>query len=87
MGLMKELALLPVAPLRFTVWVAEQVTGEVDRSEYSAGAGVQKLEEIEEARAKGEIDEERARELEGQVLEQQLGGSPTAQDEESGEGG
>lgn len=87
MGLMKELALLPVAPLRFTVWVAEQVTDEVDRSEYSAGAGVQKLEEIEEARAKGEIDEERARELEGQVLEQQLGGSPTAQDEESGEGG
>lgn len=87
MGLMKELALLPVAPLRFTVWVAEQVTDEVNRSEFSAGAGVQKLEEIEEARAKGEIDDERARELEGQVLEQQLGASPTAPDEESGEGG
>ena len=87
MGLIKELALLPVAPLRFTVWVSEKVTEEVDRSQLSAGAGVQKLDEIEEAREKGELDEEQAREREGQVIEEQVGGSPTAQNEESSERG
>ncbi len=72
MGLIKELVLLPVSPLRFTVWVADQVADEADRQEFSAGAGVQQLEEIEEARKRGEIDEEEAAEREGEIIEGQV---------------
>ncbi len=71
MGLFKELALLPAAPLRFTVWVADKVAEEADRKEYSPAAGVQKIEEIEEKRERGEIGEDEAAEVEGRILEQQ----------------
>lgn len=71
MGLFKELALLPAAPLRFTVWVADKVAEEADREEYSPAAGVQKIEEVEEKRERGEIGEDEAAEIEGRILEQQ----------------
>jgi Gas vesicle protein G len=83
-GLIKELVLLPVAPLRFTVWVADQVAQEADRKQYSPGAGVQQLEEIEEARESGELDEEKAKELEGKVIEQQTSPARLSADEEEG---
>jgi hypothetical protein len=72
LGLIKELTLLPVAPLRFTVWVADKVAEETDRKEYSPAAGVQKIEEIEEMRERDEIEEEEAAEIEGEILEQQM---------------
>jgi hypothetical protein len=72
MGLISQLALLPVAPLRFTVWVADKVAEEVQRQEFSPGAGVRKLEEIQRARERGEISEEEAAEREGQIIEQQM---------------
>lgn len=34
MGLLKELALLPLAPVRGTVWVADQLAQEADRRLY-----------------------------------------------------
>ncbi len=71
MGLIKELALLPAAPLRFTLWVSERVADEVESQEYSAGAVVQKIDEIEEARERGELGEDEAAEMEGRTLEQQ----------------
>jgi hypothetical protein len=83
-GLIKELVLLPVAPLRFTVWVADQVAEEADRKQYSSGAGVQQLEEIQEARESGELDEEKAEELEGKVIEQQTSPARLSVDEEEG---
>jgi hypothetical protein len=87
-GLIKELALLPVAPLRFTVWVSEKVAEEADRKQHSPGAGVQQLEAIEEARERGEIDEEEAAELEGKIIEQQMTrAGPAADEEEGAEGG
>src|ERR671935_329008 len=48
LGLIKELVLLPAAPLRFTVWVADKVAEEAERKEFSPAAGVQKIDEIEE---------------------------------------
>jgi hypothetical protein len=86
-GLIKELVLLPVAPLRFTVWVAEQVADEADRQQYSAGAGVRQLDEIEEGRQSGELSEDDAGELEGKVIEQQLSARPTSEREEDAQGG
>jgi hypothetical protein len=72
MGLIKELALLPAAPLRFTFWVADKLNEEVQRQEYSPAAGVRKIEELEEKRERGEIDEEEAAEVEGEIIEQQV---------------
>ena len=70
--MIKQLLLLPVAPLRFTVWVADKVAEEAERQEYSPGAGVRKLEEIQRARERGEISEQEAAELEGRIIEQQM---------------
>jgi Gas vesicle protein G len=69
-GVIKEMALLPVAPLRLTVWVADKVAEQVDREQNSPQARVRRLREIEDARARGELDEEQAAELEARVLEQ-----------------
>jgi cell division protein FtsB len=64
----KELSLLPVAPLRFTVWVAEKVAEQVDQQQNSPQARVRQLREIEQARTRGELTEEQAAELEAQVI-------------------
>lgn len=69
MSLLKELALLPVAPLRFTVWVAQQVADEADRQQRGPGAPARRLHRIDEARRRGELDEDEAATLEGRVLE------------------
>lgn len=74
MGLIRELTLLPVAPLRFTVWVAGKVAEEADRRQYSPAAFVQRLREVEDAHARGELDDAQAAELEAQVITQASGG-------------
>jgi hypothetical protein len=82
-GLLKELVLLPVAPLRFTIWTADKVAAEADRQQYSTGAGVRQIDEIEEAREKGEIGEEEAEALEGKIIEGQARRArPSAAEEE-----
>lgn len=80
MGVIKEILLLPAAPVRLSLWATEKVTEEAKRQHYSAGAGVGRLQAIQRAREEGRISDERAAELEGEVLEQQVGrpqsGSP-----------
>ncbi|MBB4662238.1 gas vesicle protein GvpG [Conexibacter arvalis] len=80
MGLIKELVLLPVAPLRFTVWVGDKLAEEVDRQHNSPAATVRELEEIEQARARGELDAEEAAQRESEALDRQLSG-PGADEE------
>jgi hypothetical protein len=75
---MRELALLPVAPLRFTVWVAEKVAEEADQKMNSPAAHVQQLRAIEEAHERGELDDEQAAELEAEVIAQASGGGASA---------
>lgn len=81
MGLIKEIVRLPTAPVRFSVWVAGKVADEAERQHFSTGAGVRRLQEIDQARSEGRLDEEKAAELEGQVLDEQL---QAAQNRESG---
>jgi hypothetical protein len=71
-GLIKELVLLPVAPVRGVLWVTERIAEEVERKQFTPAAAVQHLEEIDQQRRRGELDEETAREREEQVIEQQL---------------
>ena len=70
MGLLTNLLLLPLAPVRFTVWVAEQVNEETERRRASPGAVAQRLAALEEARERGDLDAEDAERLQGEVIEQ-----------------
>ena len=54
MGLFKELALLPLAPVRGTAWVAEQIAEEADRRLYDE-------ENIKREMVQLEIDAEEGR--------------------------
>jgi Gas vesicle protein G len=72
MGLIKELVLLPVAPVRGTLWVAERISDQVEQERYSSGAAVQQLDHLEEAKERGELDEQEAAERQEQVIEEQL---------------
>jgi hypothetical protein len=84
-GLIKELVLLPVAPLRGTIWVAEKISEQAEREHLSESAGVEQIDQIGEARERGEINEDRAEEAEEEVLERQL--SRVAQPKEDSGGG
>jgi hypothetical protein len=77
-GVMKELALLPIAPLRFTVWVSGKVAAEADQKVNSPQAHAQRLREIDEARQRGELDEAQAAELEAEVIARASGGGASA---------
>jgi Gas vesicle protein G len=72
MGLIKEIVLLPFAPVRGTVWVAERIADEVEREQYGPENAVKKLDRIEEAKKRGELDEPEADKRQEEVIEQQV---------------
>jgi cytochrome c-type biogenesis protein CcmH/NrfG len=87
-GLIKELTLLPLAPLRFTMWVGEKVAEEVDREQSSPQAHMQQLREIDEQRERGDLDEEQAAEAEAEIIEAETVIEPPRDEEqEEGQGG
>ncbi|CAM5623538.1 MULTISPECIES: gas vesicle protein GvpG [Streptomyces] len=57
MGLLKELLLLPAAPVRGTGWVLRQVLTEAERQYYDPSAVQRELRELSEQLDRGEIDE------------------------------
>jgi glycine/D-amino acid oxidase-like deaminating enzyme len=69
MGLIKGLLTLPLAPVRGTVWVAEQVQEEAERQYYDPGVIRRELEEVERLRSGGEISEDEAEEAEDALVE------------------
>lgn len=68
MGLISGLLTLPLAPVRGTVWIAEQVQREAERQYYDPGLIRRRLEEVDDARQAGELTEDEAAELEEQLL-------------------
>ena len=68
MGLLSGLLGLPLAPLRGTVWVAEQVKAEAERQYYDPAAIRGALEEVAAARNDGRISEEDATALETELV-------------------
>ncbi len=68
MGLIKELLLLPLAPVRGTVWVAEQLAAEAERQLDPRATRRRALHELEQRLAAGEIDEAEYERLEDEVL-------------------
>lgn len=69
MGLFKELALLPLAPVRGTVWVAEQVADEVDRQLYDEGSIKRELLQVELDEEEGRIGPEERERMERELLD------------------
>ncbi|WP_371649887.1 MULTISPECIES: gas vesicle protein GvpG [unclassified Streptomyces] len=57
MGLLKELLLLPAAPVRGTFWVLEQVVAQAEQQYYDPSAIRNELALLEEQLMAGEIDE------------------------------
>lgn len=68
MGLLSGLVGLPLAPVRGTVWLAEQIQEEAEREYYNPASIRRQLEDIAEARANGDIDPESAREVERDLV-------------------
>ena len=58
MGLISGLLLLPLAPVRGTVWLAEQVQEQAEADLYDEDAIRQQLMELETLHEAGEIDDE-----------------------------
>ncbi len=68
MGLFTGLLTLPLAPVRGTVWVAEQVLEEAERQYYDPAVIRRQLEEVDRMRADGQISEEEAEEMEDELV-------------------
>lgn len=68
MGLFSSILGAPLAPLRGTVWVAEQISKEAERQYYDPGSIRRKLREVEDARNLGTLTEEEAATLEQELV-------------------
>lgn len=69
MGVIKGLLLLPLAPVRGTIWVAEQLAEEAERQMDPRAATRRALLELEAQHAAGEIDDEEFDRLEDELLQ------------------
>jgi hypothetical protein len=68
-GLIKEVLLLPLAPVRGTIWIAEQLAEEAERQLDPRAARRRALLELEERLEAGEIDDEEYDRLEDELLQ------------------
>ena len=69
MGLFTGLLLLPLAPLRGTVWVAEQIAEEAARQMDEGRTIRRQLAEVELRYERGELTVEELEEIEDELLE------------------
>ena len=69
MGLFKELVLLPLAPVRGTAWVAEQIADEADRRLYDEDNIKREMVQLEIDEQDGVIGPEERERMEHDLLE------------------
>ena len=69
MGLISGLLLLPLAPIRGTVWIAEKIYEQAESEFYDERTIRAQLMEIDRARQAGDIDEQTAAEAEDILVE------------------
>ena len=69
MGLITGLLTLPLAPVRGTMWIAEQVQLEAERALDEPAQVRAELARLEAAFDRGELDEEEFERLEDELLE------------------
>ncbi len=76
MGLFTELLLLPLAPVRGVVWVAEQVEQQVDYRLNDPGVIRAQIDDLDAAHERGEISEEERDEQQEVLLQRLVGRGP-----------
>jgi len=69
MGLFKELVMLPLAPVRGTAWVAEQIAGEAERQLYDEDAIKREMLQLEIDFDDGKLGEKERMAKEDELLE------------------
>ncbi|MFI5664572.1 gas vesicle protein GvpG [Streptomyces sp. NPDC051684] len=69
MGLISELLLLPLAPVRGSLWAVEQVLAEAERQYYDPAAVRAELARLEEKLVSGEIDQDTFDRVEDELLD------------------
>jgi hypothetical protein len=69
MGLFKELALLPLAPVRGTAWVAEQIAEEADSQLYDEDSIRREMVQLELDHEDGKIGDTEREAMENDLLE------------------
>lgn len=74
MGLLTGLLTLPLAPVRGTVWVAEQVKQQAEREYYDPNKIRRQLEDVDRMREDGELSEDEAAAMEDELLERLMEG-------------
>jgi hypothetical protein len=74
MGLITGLLSLPLAPVRGTVAVAEQVRRQAEREFYDPGRIRRELEEVDRRRNAGELTDEEADAWEEELVDRLLAG-------------
>ena len=83
MGLFKELVLLPLAPVRGTAWVAEQLAEEADRQLYDEDNIKREMVQLEIDHEDGRISDEERAATEDDLLERLAVARQRAADERS----
>lgn len=69
MGLITGILMLPLAPVRGTVWVAEQIRQQAEDELYDPATIRSQLDEVEQARRAGDLSDEEATRLEDELVE------------------
>lgn len=69
MGLFAGILGLPLAPLRGTLWVAEQVLAQAEEEYYDPARIKEQLEAVERARVSGELSDDEATEIEDALVD------------------
>jgi hypothetical protein len=72
MGLISNVLLLPLAPVRGVAWIAEVLTDEAEREMAAAASPARALEELAAATANGEISLAEAEAAEAEIIERAL---------------
>jgi hypothetical protein len=73
-GLVTGIVTWPLAPVRGTVWVAEQVLREAEREWYDPAMLQRELDEVAARRDAGELSDEEADRLEEELVQRLLDG-------------
>ena len=74
MGLIANVLLLPLVPVRGVVWVAEVIADEADRRMAEQESPTRQLEQLAAAVAAGEMSPEEAEALEAEIIDRMLAG-------------
>lgn len=72
MGLLTKLVMLPLAPAAGVVWLSEQIRQEAERQLAGPASARDRLAELDERAARGEISDVERQELEDELLEELL---------------